>query len=126
VMAVSPEEIGIIRRIHASDLSLEDMLRYTEGEDLDLVLLEGFHMKTSDRRDVYKIVSAKGERELSQTMKDVSPPILAIIGPIARNDAKADMYVPVLDLETERNLLARIVEEQVLRRERSRRIQVTD
>ncbi len=114
VVSVSPEEIGIIRRTETSSFSLEEILQYAEGEDLDLILLEGFHMKTSHRTDVYKIVTAKSEEDLRETIKDTSPPILAVTGIIGRDSPDKELEIPVIDLEAESELLASLVEDVLL------------
>jgi molybdopterin-guanine dinucleotide biosynthesis protein B len=113
VMAVSPEEMGIVRKLDTADFGLEDMLRYTQQDDLDLVLLEGFHMITSDRSDVYKIVTAKDEKQLLETMQDTSPPIIAIAGVIGAKTSELDSEIPIVDLLSEGMALADIVEERL-------------
>jgi molybdopterin-guanine dinucleotide biosynthesis protein B len=114
VMAVSPDEMGIVRKIDTADFELEDMLRYAEQDDLDLVLMEGFHMITSDRSDVYKIVTAKDEEQLLDTMRDTSPPIIAVAGVIGAKASELDSEIPIIDLESEGLALADIVEERLL------------
>ena len=114
VMAVSPEEIGIIRRLETSTFSLRDLFRHIASDDLDLILLEGFHMKTADRTDIHKIVTAKSEEGLRETIKGTSPPILAVTGIIGRDSSDKELEIPVIDLEAESELLASLVEDVLL------------
>ncbi len=85
IVAVSPEEVAIIKRTEMPLESLDQMTALLKDEDLDIVFFEGFHSLIAKRVDVPKIITAVDEKGLEQTLEGTVQPILAIAGIVAQN-----------------------------------------
>jgi len=112
VVAAAPKELAIIRKKETSENDLKGIVNLIEDEKLDLLIIEGFRSVVSQRKDILKIVAAKSEEELRQTLRGTVDPILAITGPLARlKIVPAGVKIPVIDIKTEGKKLLEIVKE---------------
>ena len=85
IVAISPEEIDIIRKTRMELKDLDHIIALLQNEELDVVFIEGFHSLIAKRQDVPKIVTAKDLRGLEQTLKGTVEPIIAIAGVVAKS-----------------------------------------
>lgn len=97
ILAISPEEVDIIRKTQMPLDSLDEVTALLKDEDLDIVFIEGFHRLIAQRQDVPKIITAKDEAELRETLEGTVTPIIAVSGVIAKNSkAKEWEGIPML------------------------------
>ena len=85
IMAVSPEEIDIIRKTDSEIKDLDKIFGFIENEDLDIIFVEGFHSLIAKRIDVQKIITAKDQAGLESTLERTNEPIIAISGVFVKN-----------------------------------------
>ena len=111
-VAMSPQEIAIIKKTSAPLEELDNVVKLLEDERLDVVFIEGFHGFISKRLDILKIVTAKTPEDLANTLKETVPPILAITGLIAKSKAPAS-EIPFLDLPAEGAKLLELVKKHL-------------
>ncbi len=64
VVAVSPHEIVVIRKALEADASLDEALKLTESDEVDIVIIEGFKRQIKDRLDIPKIVVLKSKDDV--------------------------------------------------------------
>jgi molybdopterin-guanine dinucleotide biosynthesis protein B len=113
-VAISPEEIAIIKKTTSALNSLNEIICMLEKEQLDIVFIEGFHSAISKRADIIKVVTAKNNEGLMKTLEETVQPILAITGLVAKNKSKSDEKgIPVIDLPQEGEQLVGIVKKQL-------------
>jgi len=106
IVAVSPRELALIKKGNTSQFTLETLTKLLEGENLDILLLEGFHAQVLRRSDIFKIITARDKNDAANTLGGTSPPILAITGPITTHEHPSEIAgIPVVDLEREGNPL---------------------
>ncbi len=84
VVAVSPNEIDVIKKTQQEPDNLETVLALIKDESLDLLFTEGFHYLVAKRADIPKIVSAKNTEDLKSTLGGTVEPILAVTGMVAK------------------------------------------
>lgn len=114
IVAISPEEIDIIKKTQMALNDLDRIIALLEDEKLDVVFIEGFHSLIAKRQDVPKIVTAKDENGLKQTLEGTVEPIIAIAGVIAKNSAsKAYMGIPIVKVPEEGQKLVDLVKKQL-------------
>ena len=89
IVAISPEEIDIIKKTSLELNSLDQVTAQIAQEDLDVVFIEGFHRLIAKRQDIPKIITAKDQEGLEQTLEGTVEPIIAIAGVVAKNSADA-------------------------------------
>lgn len=110
IVAVSPEEVAIIKRTEMPLESLDQMTALLEGEDLDIVFFEGFHSLIAKRTDVPKIITAVDEKGLEQTLEGTVQPILAIAGIVAQNSrSTAYRNIPLIKVPENGKKLVELV-----------------
>ncbi len=110
VVAVSPEEIAVIKKTNAELNDLDEIIKSLEKERLDVVFIEGFHGQIAKRSDIPKIVTAKDENNLKQTLAGTVEPILAVTGVISASKPHvAGLKIPILALEKDGTQLLKIV-----------------
>lgn len=85
IVAISPEEVDIIKKIEVPLDNLDHITALLKQEELDIVLIEGFHRIIAKRTDVPKIITAKDKAGLEQTFEGTIEPIIAIAGVVAKN-----------------------------------------
>ncbi len=80
VICVSPEQIAIKKRRETSHDNLESYINIAKAEELDLLIIEGFHSLIANRKDIIKIITAKNEEDLKKILEGTVEPILATTG----------------------------------------------
>jgi len=100
VLSASPDELALIKRSRMYYGNLDIILKYLEGEDLDFIVIEGFHSLVAKRSDVYKILAAKDAEDLNRLLLGTEPPILAATGVIGESVSEAvDPKLPIINLK---------------------------
>lgn len=100
VVCYAPEEIAVIRKRDPSHKDLGEIIDLVKGEELDLLVLEGFRSVVAKRKDIFKIVTARDRAELEMTLDGVVAPVLAITGPCAGGKVvPRGIKIPIIDLE---------------------------
>ncbi len=114
---MSPEEIAVIKKTNAELNDLDGIIKSLEKEQLDLVFIEGFHRQIAKRSDIPKIVTAKDEDNLKQTLAGTAEPILAITGIISvMNPNVAGLKIPILTLEKDGPRLLNLVKDCITKK----------
>ena len=110
IVAISPEEIDIIRKITMELNNLDQITAILEQEKLDIVFVEGFHSLIAKRADVPKIITAVDENGLHRTLEGTVQPILAIAGIVAENSSSS-VYnnIPIIKLPEDGQKLVELV-----------------
>jgi molybdopterin-guanine dinucleotide biosynthesis protein B len=99
IVAISPEEIDIIKKTQMALNDLDRIIALLEGEKLDVVFIEGFHSLIAKRKDVPKIVTAKDEEGLGQTLEGTVEPIIGISGVVAaKSTSKEYRDIPIIKI----------------------------
>src|SRR5208283_154786 len=97
IVAISPEEINIIKKTILELNSLDQVTAQIAQEDLDVVFIEGFHRLIAKRQDIPKIITGKDQAGLEQTLEGTVEPIIAIAGVVAKNSADASYRnIPII------------------------------
>jgi molybdopterin-guanine dinucleotide biosynthesis protein MobB len=110
VVAISPEEIAIIKKTDAALKDLDQVIRLLEQEQVDIIFIEGFHKIIAERNDIPKIITAEDESNLKKTLEETSEPILAVTGVISQNKPKiSGLKIPIINLQTEGEQLLQLV-----------------
>ena len=114
IVAISPEEIDIIRKTEMALNDLDKIIALLEQEQLDIVFIEGFHSLIAKRADVPKIITAKNREGLEETLKGTVEPILAITG-IAATNATNTYYngIPIIKIPEDGQKLISLVKKQL-------------
>jgi molybdopterin-guanine dinucleotide biosynthesis protein B len=84
VVAVSPEEVSIIRKTERELSDLNKILDILKEDRLDVAFIEGMHWLIAKRADIVKIVAAKDLEGLKTTLDSTAEPIIAITGLVAK------------------------------------------
>jgi len=114
IVAISPEEIDVIRKTELTLDNLEKITALLESENLDIVFIEGFHSLIAKRQDVPKIITAKDEIGLEQTLQGTVQPILAVAGVFAKNSSEsAYKNIPIIKIPENGQKLVDLVKEQI-------------
>jgi molybdopterin-guanine dinucleotide biosynthesis protein B len=114
IVAISPEEIDIIRKTELELNNLDNIINLLENERLDIVFIEGFHSLMAKRADVPKIITATDEKGLKQTLEGTVQPILAIAGIVARNSSSlAYNSIPIVKVPEDGQKLLELVKKQL-------------
>lgn len=117
-VAISPEEIAIIKKTSSALNSLDEIISMLEKEKLGIVFIEGFHPAISRRADIIKIVTAKDNEGLMKTLDETVQPIVAITGLVAKNNSKSEERgIPFIDLPQEGEQLVKIMKEYLKKRD---------
>jgi molybdopterin-guanine dinucleotide biosynthesis protein MobB len=114
IVAISPEEIDVIRKTEMALNDLDNIIALLERENLDIVFIEGFHSLIAKRADVPKIVTAKDTAGLEQTLQGTVPPILAIAGIAGQNASEPSFNgVPYVKIPQEGEKLVALIKQQL-------------
>jgi molybdopterin-guanine dinucleotide biosynthesis protein B len=114
IVAISPEEIDIIRKTEMALNDLDKIIALLEQEKLDIVFVEGFHSLIAKRRDVPKIITAKDQKGLEQTLEGTTEPILAIAGIVAQNTSTPTFSnIPVIKVPEDGQRLVDLVKKRL-------------
>jgi molybdopterin-guanine dinucleotide biosynthesis adapter protein len=114
VVAISPEEVDIIRKTEMALKDLDEIIDLLKREELDIVFIEGFHSLIAKRQDVPKIITAKDQNGLEQTLVGTVPPIVAIAGVVAKNSINpTHNNIPIIKVPEDGQKLVQLVKEQL-------------
>ena len=114
VVAISPKEIAVIKKTDNAFNDLDEVIELLKREKLDIVFVEGFHSLIAKREDVLKIVTAKDEANLRNTLTQTVEPIIAITGIIASlPPPKFELKIPIINLTTEGEQLLQLVKDHM-------------
>ncbi|MFQ6094517.1 MAG: molybdopterin-guanine dinucleotide biosynthesis protein B [Candidatus Bathyarchaeia archaeon] len=80
VVSVAPEEMAIIKRVNTENYDLTRILMEC-GEDIDIIILEGFRRLVARNPQVLKVIAVKDIEEIEEASKRFSP-VLAYVGSI--------------------------------------------
>jgi molybdopterin-guanine dinucleotide biosynthesis protein MobB len=117
IVAISPEEIDIIKKTEMALNDLDKIIDLLKREKLDVVFIEGFHSLIAKRKDVPKIITAKDQAGLEQTLEGTVPPILAIAGIVANNSSKpTHIGIPIIRVPENGQALLELVKKQLTER----------
>ena len=114
VVAISPQEIDIIKKTERELKDLDQILALLRKERLDIVFIEGFHNLIAKRADIPKIVTAKDPEELQRTIQGTVPPLLAATGLIAQNTSEISVgEIPIIKIPQEGEKLVQLIRAQL-------------
>lgn len=114
IVAISPEEVAIIKKTELALNELDQMTSLIENEKLDILFIEGFHSLVAKRTDVAKIITAKNQEGLEETLEGTVEPILAISGFISTTTPmKAFREIPIIRIPQEGQKLVALVKQQL-------------
>lgn len=118
IVAISPEEIDIIKKTQMALNDLDPIIALLEKEKLDIVFIEGFHSLIAKRPDVPKIITAKDEDDLQRTLVGTMPPILAAAGLVAVNTSKKNWNeIPFIKVPQEGEKLIQLVKAELKKKD---------
>lgn len=116
VACIAPKETVIIKKKVSFCQTLEKILDLVKDENLDIIILEGFHSLIAKRRDVVKILAAKNEEDLKRTLKGTVGPMLAITGPSSlAKFVSSQISVPFINIENPEEKILELIKNVVLR-----------
>ena len=96
VISVAPEELTVIKRIDTENYDLARILMEC-GEDVDVIILEGFKSLVEKVPYVLKIIAVKKVEEIHDASKRFSP-ILAYVGLISPKEVPPSFnYINILE-----------------------------
>jgi molybdopterin-guanine dinucleotide biosynthesis protein B len=100
VICIAPEEIAIIKK-DSHQKELDKILDLVKNENLDLLIIEGFHSLIAKRADIHKIIIGENEEDVRRTLNDTIKPILAITGPLAKKKVTLpEIEVPIINFHS--------------------------
>jgi len=111
--AVSTQQIVVIKRAEAPLNSLEEVIGLLGGEQLDIIVIEGFRNLVEKRKDVLKIITAKDADELKKTLEETAQPIIAVSGVIGQQRLESTQGIPVINMPAEGERLLKLVKEHL-------------
>ena len=114
IVAISPDEIDIIKKTQMALNDLDKIIALLKQEKLDIIFIEGFHSLIAKRQDVPKIITAKDQNGLKQTLVGTVQPILAIAGIVAQNTSETTYAsIPVIKVPEDGEKLVELVKKQL-------------
>jgi molybdopterin-guanine dinucleotide biosynthesis protein MobB len=84
VVAVAPKELMAFKKT-SDENRLVDVIKTLRTERIDILFLEGFSADST--KHSHKIITARDTADLKRTLGKITPPILAVTGPVARNSS---------------------------------------
>jgi len=109
VASVAPHEIAIIKKVDTAKFSLDQIVRMC-GDNLDLIILEGFRKLVEKELRVQKIVAAKSMEEVLEASKRFKP-ILAFVGALPSQTMK--LQIPYINPFKEPEKIVSLVNEKL-------------
>lgn len=110
VLSASPDELALIKKGKMYYSNLDKILEHMKCEDLDFILIEGFHSLAAKRSDVYKIIAAKDLDDLNRLLIGTEPPILAVTGVIGQSVSQSSASnIPIINLASNGEVLVNMV-----------------
>lgn len=117
IVAISPQEIAILKKTDAALNELDSIIEMLTKEGLDIIFIEGFHGLIAKRTDIPKIITAKDEGNLKQTLEGAVEPILAITGVVSQNKPTVNgLKIPIINLQTEGEQLLQLIKNNLKNR----------
>jgi molybdopterin-guanine dinucleotide biosynthesis protein MobB len=114
VMAIAPEEVAIIKKTPQELNDLDQIIALLEKEELDIIFIEGLHGLIAKKAEIPKIITAKDQAGLAETMKGTVDPILAISGLIAKNSETPTLKnLPVIRIPEDGKKLVELIKHQM-------------
>jgi molybdopterin-guanine dinucleotide biosynthesis protein MobB len=114
VVAVSPQEIDIIKKTTQDIQDLNKVLELLRNEDLDLLFIEGFHGLIAQHPEIIKIVTAKDQGDLKSTLELIKRPVLAIAGVVTQSSTDARFeQIPIIKIPLEGDKLVCLIEKEL-------------
>ncbi len=113
ITAVSVDEIVIIKKMESALNNLDQVIGLLGNEQLDIIIIEGFHGLVEKRKDILKIVTAKDADSLKETLKEMTPPVIAVSGVIGQQKTEFKLEIPVINIPAEGKRLLRLVKERL-------------
>ena len=114
IVAISPDEIDIIKKTQMPLNDLEEIIALLEQEKLDIAFIEGFHSLIAKRQDVPKIITAKDQNGLEKTLVGTVQHILAIAGIVAQNTSDTTYNgIPIIKVPEDGQKLVELVKKQL-------------
>jgi molybdopterin-guanine dinucleotide biosynthesis protein B len=111
IVAVSSNEVAVIRRRNADSFSLRQVLKECRGNDF--ILLEGFRDSVARNKRIPKIVTVKSAEQAYDALKTMDP-VIVFVGPFSTEGM--NIKVPYVDALTNSERLADIVEDALKRK----------
>jgi molybdopterin-guanine dinucleotide biosynthesis protein B len=111
IVAMSSNEVAVIRRKNTSDFSLRQVLKECKGNDF--ILLEGFRDSVARNKRISKIVTVKSAEEAYDALKSMDP-VIVFVGPFSTEGM--NLKVPYLNALADSERLADIVEDALKRK----------
>jgi len=111
IVAVSSNEVAVIRRRNTSDFSLGQVLKECRGNDF--VLLEGFKGPVARNKRILKIVTVKSAEEACDALNNTDP-VIVFAGPFSTE--RLNLRVPYVNALADSERLANIVEDALKRK----------
>lgn len=105
VAIVAPKELGIIKKVDTTKLSLQEIIKSCQN-NTDIVILEGFRSLVEHEPTVLKIAAIKAFEEAVEASKRFTP-IIAFTGSAALTAKK--LGIPAIDVLKEPSKLVEIV-----------------
>ncbi len=113
IVAISPEEIDIIRKTEMALKDLDQIIALLAAENLDIVFIEGFHSLIAKRQDVPKIITAKDQDGLEQTLGGHSSTHHSHSGNSVQNTGNtAYKGIPIIKVPEDGQKLVDLIKEQ--------------
>jgi molybdopterin-guanine dinucleotide biosynthesis protein MobB len=114
IVAISPEEVAIIKKTELALNELDHMTSLIENEKLDIIFIEGFHSLVAKRNDVAKIITAKNQEGLEETLEGTVDPILAITGVVSAVVSKRSFRkIPIIRIPEDGQSLIQLITEHL-------------
>ena len=113
VVCAAPNEIAIIKKRDASSKhEMERIINLVKDEELDLLIIEGFHSIIAKKQDIFKIITTNDEEDLRQKLADTEDPILAITGLITKQKNVAlGIEIPLIDIDRNGKEIIKLVKD---------------
>ncbi|MEM3507336.1 MAG: molybdopterin-guanine dinucleotide biosynthesis protein B [Candidatus Bathyarchaeia archaeon] len=108
-IAISPNELELLKRIGANEKKLEILFKLIQ-EEFDVVFLEGFKELVLEREDIAKILVIKNLEEAYEFLKN-SKNIIAITGELDKSSIEnlASFQIPIFNYKKDINVLIYLV-----------------
>jgi molybdopterin-guanine dinucleotide biosynthesis protein MobB len=113
IAAVSSEEIVVIKKTDVTLNDLGQVIGLLEGEQLDIIFIEGFRSLVAKRKDVLKIITAKDADNLKRTLEGIAQPILAVTGLMGQQKPGSMLGIPVINVPAEGEQLLKLIKEHL-------------
>jgi molybdopterin-guanine dinucleotide biosynthesis protein B len=111
IVAVSSNEVAVIRRRNTGSFSLRQVLRECRGNDF--ILLEGFRGPVAKNNRILKIVTVKSAEEAYEALNSIDP-VIVFAGPFSTE--AMNLKVPYVNALVNSERLADIAEEALKRK----------